>query len=666
MVDPTSNPPANKCQNWLQWMQTRDSATIINQSAQSKLFQTFGDAVSTEASKQALLNNSDTCFLFKDTFGKGKVKIFHHLTHIGGTICEVTETFGFIQGLESETAVFLTPDITTLLHQPQGGATQVPTPTSLLNVTSAQGIQDATVGTRTTIKPRNFIPIVPFAVKIIEETIRTKQGAAAEVCIATAKAIKDFDQNHNQDQDYTEKAKQTCKDLLSWLYLVAVDDNAITATPTTSCNNIMIIKKLKSLENDAFQKDNQAVSIPSSSSPETPTRDSGARDIQEKLIQPLEIIAASTASNQDFLRKLTQIQAASNDKSTKSFQKLPRKYRDMILNASSISGTTMVEVNPQSAEFFKSTSILNANIYLNSTLEEEQIDCSISSALTTSLYHGCFLWSNSLTPSGLACSVINSEDFMHSDTLYQGMVLDYSTKFEIKSDSLEKLTKTHVKFPTDMEGTIERIRALTALCKLFFGRKSFPAQGLSSLVLRCRENKRMMRAKAYLDPTFIPQFMCAIDNRLYHWLVQCSNASTVEETSTQLVNYSSLFDDIVMSRFHYSLPPAIKKIAPSKEISVFDTSFGSDRDTKRQKTVEQARNTAVPPEWKLKQGEDWDTIFKNKTLQGPDLSCGAKFCLKYWVKGLCYNDCRQKASHDKLNDADRKKGEAYIKQLRQA
>ena len=69
---------------------------------------------------------------------------------------------------------------------------------------------------------------------------------------------------------------------------------------------------------------------------------------------------------------------------------------------------------------------------------------------------------------------------MHSDTLYQGMVLDYSTKFEMKSDSLEKLTKTHAKFPTDMEGTIERIRALTTLCKLFFGRKSFPAQGLSS------------------------------------------------------------------------------------------------------------------------------------------------------------------------------------------
>ena len=56
--------------------------------------------------------------------------------------------------------------------------------------------------------------------------------------------------------------------------------------------------------------------------------------------------------------------------------------------------------------------------------------------------YGSFLCANSLTPSGFAASVITSEDIMRMDTLYEGMILDYSTKFEMSSSAIEKLTKT--------------------------------------------------------------------------------------------------------------------------------------------------------------------------------------------------------------------------------
>ena len=79
-----------------------------------------------------------------------------------------------------------------------------------------------------------------------------------------------------------------------------------------------------------------------------------------------------------------------------------------------------------------------------SHIEMEQIDCSISNSMSTCLLHGSFLWVNSVTPSGFACSVITTEDFMKIDTLYSGLVLDYSTKFEISAVLLEKLTKTQV------------------------------------------------------------------------------------------------------------------------------------------------------------------------------------------------------------------------------
>ena len=55
---------------------------------------------------------------------------------------------------------------------------------------------------------------------------------------------------------------------------------------------------------------------------------------------------------------------------------------------------------------------------------------------------------------------------MQNDTLCNGLVLDYLTKFKMNASSLEKLTKTQVRFSDNIEGTIERIRALLVLCRL--------------------------------------------------------------------------------------------------------------------------------------------------------------------------------------------------------
>ena len=128
-----------------------------------------------------------------------------------------------------------------------------------------------------------------------------------------------------------------------------------------------------------------------------------------------------------------------------------------------------------------------------------------------------------------------------------------------------------------------------------------------------------------------------------------------------LLTFSSLFDDIMMHRFYYILPLSVKKIKGKSD----DTKDKDEaREKKKQRKVEYIKNHNVPSAWKLRQGESWDTVFKDKTLSGPELSCGAKFCLKYWVKGLCFSDCRQKCTHNPLNEEDKAKANAYIKELR--
>ncbi len=85
---------------------------------------------------------------------------------------------------------------------------------------------------------------------------------------------------------------------------------------------------------------------------------------------------------------------------------------------------------------------------------------------------------------------------------------------------------------------------------------------------------------------------------------------------------------------------------------------------KKPKLFEQVRNENQVQEWKLRSNENWDTIFRKKSRDGPTLSSNSKLCLKYQVKGVCYSDCTMTGSHCKLEGEDKKKADAFIKQLR--
>ena len=81
------------------------------------------------------------------------------------------------------------------------------------------------------------------------------------------------------------------------------------------------------------------------------------------------MLATSASSTQDFMHKLTQIQAQNSDKSTRSFKKIAPKYQKMLLIASSHGEVLPMELNDQAMEFFNQSSVLNAQIFLNSHLE---------------------------------------------------------------------------------------------------------------------------------------------------------------------------------------------------------------------------------------------------------------------------------------------------------
>jgi hypothetical protein len=384
----------------------------------------------------------------------------------------------------------------------------------------------------------------------------------------------------------------------------------------------------------------------------------------DQLKRPLELIGTSILSQQDFLRQLTTMQASSNDKTSKSFKKIPPKYQNMILVASSTGQVTETEPNVLAAQFFKSSSLLNANIMLNSLFETEQLDCSVSNAVTNAFMRGSFLWTNAVTPSGLAASVITTEDLLRkTDALYEGMLLDISTRHDVSSLLLDKLTKTQILFPSSTDEAIDRIQALKILVAFFFGERSFAAQGLKRLYIKCLDNKSLLKVKQSLDKEFNAKLLCCIDERLYQWLKECCNTDCVMDTSLDLINFAVIFTDIQLNRFHFILFQNIRKVKKDRDDREEREEQGGHKK-KKQKKVQMMKNEHQVKEWKLRIGEKWDNIFRSKTQEGPILSIGTKPCLKFHCKGICYDDCRWKAAHIELNENDHKLTAQFIKELR--
>ena len=641
---------AKNNKDWLAWFQSRDSAIVINQKQQETLFKTFDASIDDDEFVSQLHQHNETVFLHKVNFGNSRITMFHHLTVSGGTLYDSgTKEYGLIQGLGEGHTVVMTPDMSVLRKIEANTDTAVPTITHLLNVKTKEESDTLTASATVKYRARNVIPVPPFLLKTVFDVINEHNGDARVVLVKSAEGVKEFDTTHANDADYHDKAKTKCKDFLYWLYLVGTNSAAIAPVNTIVSGNAKLREHLKVITEQTL-----------SSKEELPDL-SLATQLEASLKRPFEVLAATSASTTDFMEKLTQLQNQSNKKASKTFKKIPAKYQQMILVAASSSEVTEVDYDANAAEFFKCSTPLHAQVMLNSILEAEGIECSVSAAMATTLLYGSFLWQNPLSPAGLAASVLTTEGIIRSDTLQEGMVLDFATKFEMSAISLSKLTKTQVLFPKDVEEMTHRIRGLHLLATFFFKKHGFMSQGLKQVANFCLDNRSLLKTKIYLDKEFIAKFLCAVDEQIYSWLKQCSVTQAVTDTDLNLMNYSSLIQDVKLNRFMYILPPTTASIeSKTEERKMVSKNAG----TRREGTTAVQRNPDRVEEWKLRNGESWSNVFRNKAIEGPMLNTRCHPCLKYHVRGSCYVDCKNKASHCVLKGEDTKKVSEFIRTLR--
>ena len=631
---------------WCDYYDSRPASSIINKEKMEQLLKSFDSSLSADEAKAAMARNKDIVFLARTGLNK-TLGLIHHFEVEGGTIVDPEEDCAFMVGLNRDNAIIATPDAEVLFQPPLKKVYKVAKREDIMSCTSLEEVESLQGSDTQSIRPRNFIPVPPFLVRILSDSIAVNKANTSKIFFEVITAIKEFDELNDNDDEFKDKAATKCKLLLHWLYVASKTwegSSGIDQIQFAPCTNVNILAKLKSFmtTNLARPGNNQSQAV------------------SQALIAPLQQLAASSRTTQEALLKLTETQEKGSSSSTsdKSFAKIPDSYKNMLLNASSVGEAKPSALTEGAMEFFKLPGIKQAHIHLNSMIESKGIRVSIPHSVVNSLFNGAFKWSNLATPSGFAASVLETESYLRNDVLREAMVLEAATKFTISDEYVTKLTKTSIQYPTTAEDLIERFKAMRELSSFFFPVAAYITQFYIQITNWCMRYRGIVDLRVATDSKFIAKFLVATDNRINMHLGECMNAEVPMEVSPRWLNASRICESIETSEFSYVLPASVKSVTIQDDL-------GKKRKAEQELTKEKRMPNENPvTNWKLKDGESYETVFKDKVLGGPKLSMGCFGCHKFHNKLMCYSDCNNAASHCVLKGADFTKFDSRVKALR--
>ena len=81
----------------------------------------------------------------------------------------------------------------------------------------------------------------------MHETIAELNGDLKAVLLKAVKKIKEFNEAHDGDNEYADKARSKCKNFVQWLYLVLTENNSIQGILVVGCSSEKVLKALASI-----------------------------------------------------------------------------------------------------------------------------------------------------------------------------------------------------------------------------------------------------------------------------------------------------------------------------------------------------------------------------------------------------------------------------------
>ena len=545
------------------------------------------------------------------------------------------------------------------------------TPTKLEGIadptTTVQGDHEDYLGCNT------FLP-APWLSNAILSSASNDPFELILVAITAAKA---FDEEHEDDPTYLTSADSHLRDFVAWAWGVKRGK-----VPPTSYRLGLSDSQLQTFQRDRHNKciaqsaNSTNIMGGPSGAPLLPpgpppifappgTAPTATEAVLQQLTASISRQSDEQKAQNEILTRQLEHNIDKEEKKKDRFKKLHSSTKQLILFASAEDATNVpTDVGEDCKRFINAETMGVAEQELNLQFKNLGLqDAAFSTGLTQALYSGKFLWADKTTPSNFSpFSFFEVEPLLAADQQNRHLIL-HLVETQGKGKTLEEIkagNKQEVKAPTTYLEMYHQLNFFAGACSIFFGSNSIPCQAILALVTLVEKNRLILKARE-MDKTFMSQFLFAVDTRFQIWLDECMTAAHRTNVDDSTLNFSPLIESIRLSTFFVNLPSTFVA-SKDKEITTSPSSGGDnptpnkraaedkvhedESPSKKKKKGKNYKNNSQPEAFRTQPGETWATHYANKCFnERVDWNGTCKMCPRWFIRGDCFKNCPNIASH---------------------
>ncbi len=212
-----------------------------------------------------------------------------------------------------------------------------------------------------------------------------------------------------------------------------------------------------------------------------------------------------------------------------------------------------------------------------------------------------------------------------------------------------------MKVPTTFEELHQTLLFYSGITSILFGPRSALVAGAKSFARAISSEKIIFKGRIASDRKLPAKILYAMEIRIQRWLGECIKFDDHSMVNDCLVSFDEVFEMVMNSTINMSLPPNFVKPAPKSPPTSTGASSaegdGKKKGGNKRKSgeVDRERITKNPspiPEFLLKDGENWKKQFAGKCSNDrPKWDNSTFMCARWHIRGECFVDCNNKASH---------------------
>jgi hypothetical protein len=306
-------------------------------------------------------------------------------------------------------------------------------------------------------------------------------------------------------------------------------------------------------------------------------------------------------------------------------------------------------------------------------------DAGFAHGLAVSLYVGNILWNNRSTPSNLSPFTVFKLDPLLTTQATRCLQL-YLLSKNTEGKSLDKIKASQiqeVKVPKTFEELHQTLLFYSGITLILFGAGSVIVAGVKSLATAILSEKNIVKGRITADSKLPAKILYAMEIWIQRWLGECLKFEDWLMVNDRLVSFDEVFKMVMNSTINVTLPPNFVK--PTPKTSPTSNKVKPAREEGKRKGGKKRKSGKadgeritknVPPisEFLMKDGKNWKEHFAGKCSKDhPKWDDTTFMCARWHIRGECFVDCNNKASHVgacTIPPAKRDEFKAYITKVR--